>query len=189
MVRVFIGLGVATVALIALCTFLVSLYQSKKEKRLAETRERERRESLGESLYGAYQEMTGAADEIQKFCAARDFGEWDSIRGGLSHIAGALGKVSQFISVHPKQASGMNDVTVHLLPLTRKLMDEYDLCAPHGAENTAARENLKIIDKCLSEAGGALDKKLGALFEGRAYDLQAELFVLESQREVKWKTD
>ncbi|MCL2856830.1 MAG: hypothetical protein FWE19_03790 [Oscillospiraceae bacterium] len=189
MVRIFIGLAVVTVALIALCTFLASLYQTKKEQRLEEAQEKERRENLGDALYDTCNEMDAAAGEIEKFCAAREFGEWESIRKGLSDIAGVLGKTSRFVEAHPGPAGNMNDVITHLLPLIRKMMVEYDLCITHGAENTAARENLKIIDKCLREAGGALDKKLSALFEGRAYDLQAELFVLESQREGEWKLD
>ena len=187
MIRVFVGLLVVAVALIAVCTFLASLYQSKKERRLAQAQENEKKEDLGEALYGACYEMSAAADDIQKFCAGREFGEWDGISSSLLHIGGMLDKIGRFIEAHPKQAGNMHDVVTHLLPLIKKMMDEYDLCSTHGVENTAARENLKIVDKCLREAGAALDKKLGALFEGRVYDLQAELYVLQSQKEDAWK--
>jgi len=187
MIRVIIGLVVATVVLIALCTFLVSLYQSKKEKRLAQAQEKEKRESLGEALYDACHEMSAAADDIRKFCTLREFGEWDSIGSSLLHITSVLDKTNQFIATHPKHAGHMHDVVEHLLPLTKKMMSEYDLCTAHGANNTAAKENLKIINNCLREVGAALNKKLDALFEGRTYDLQAELFVLESRKEEQWK--
>jgi len=187
MARVLIGLGVVTVALIALCTFLVSLYQTKKERQLAQAKEKEQRESLGDALYDACYKMSAAADDIRKFCAGRSLDSSDSISSSLSHIADILDKTSQFIALHPNQGGNMNDVEAHLLPLIGKMMDEYDLCVAHGAENTAAKENLKIINMCLHEASNALDKKLGLLFEGRAYDLQAELYVLESQKQEEWK--
>ena len=187
MVRVFVGLGIVTAGLIALCSFLVSLHQSKKERRLAQAQEREKKENLGEALYDACHEMDATAHDIRVFCRVREFDERDDIDTSLANIGGILEKTSKFIRTHPKQAGKMDDVITHLLPLVRKMMDEYDLCIAHGAGNVAAQENLKIIDKCLHEISSALDRKLSAMFEGRAYDLQAELFVLESQKEEKWK--
>ena len=187
MARVFIGLGVVFIALVALISLLVAFLQSKKAKKLSEAQEKERRESLGDALYDSHQKMRVAAEDIRKFCNARNFGQWDSIGSSFLNIGGILDRINQFVDVHPKQSGNMYDIVRHLLPLIRKTMDEYDLCVANGSENASAIENLKIIDNCLFEVGATLDKKLGALFEGRAYDLQAELRVLESQKDDELK--
>jgi len=200
MLRIFLGMALAAASLAVLLTFWVSLYRAKKAQRLAKEQERQKREDakaqerekkefLGDALYAASRKMTIAVYYIRSYCGSGAFGEWESIRASLLQICGTLDHINQFVSAHPRQAGAMHDVTQHLLPLVGKMMDEYDLCAAPGPENAAAKENIKIIDACLREVAAALDKKLSALFEGRAYDLQAELRVLESQKEGDWKIE
>jgi len=172
----------SAVALIALLSFLHSLYQSDKAKKLAQSREKEKKQRLGDVLYNACHQIDAGQKEIREFCATREFGEWAGIGASLKHIADTLDKISKLAALHPGHTGGMGDVLTHLLPLVRKLMNEYDLCVSHGAENITALENLRIIGNCLREVGAALDSKLSALFEGRAYNLQAELHVLESRK-------
>lgn len=117
---------------------------------------------------------------IAQIREANDAIPGEVISGKLDRLEQIISKIFESVKRHPEQADGMKKFMEYYLPTTGKLVNayrEFDGLPSKGENVTAA---MNEIEKTLDTIIMAFEKLLDDLFQDAAFDVSADISVLET---------
>ncbi len=117
---------------------------------------------------------------IQQIREANDAIPGEEISRKLDRLEEVIGKIFQYVEVHPAQLPEIQKFMNYYLPTTLKLVNayrEFDYQSVQGENITAAKNE---IEATLDTINLAFEKLLDSLFEDAAMDVSTDISVLET---------
>ena len=179
----------ATSAVSVLVAFLLGRFSSKKgQKKSQDTKaadeqasksapSAESKKSYGPEVDPIIQEGNRALSEMGRlYMSIKD----PEVRKKINEIMRITDKIMQDAIADPKDIPQIKKFMNYYLPTTIKLLNAYDRMSSLGIEGENLDKSMKSINEMLDAAIVAYKKRLDALFENQALDIETDIEVMNT---------
>ena len=179
----------ATSAVSVLVAFLLGRFSSKKgqnnstdsksadQQNSKSAPNAEPRKSYGPEVDPIIQEGNRALSEMGRlYMSIKD----PEVRKKINEIMRITDKIMQDAIADPKDIPQIKKFMNYYLPTTIKLLNAYDRMSSLGIEGENLDKSMKSINEMLDAAIVAYKKRLDALFENQALDIETDIEVMNT---------
>ncbi|MCL2400214.1 MAG: hypothetical protein FWC91_10810 [Defluviitaleaceae bacterium] len=181
MLKLLIGFGsiLFFIAMIALAIYYTKQYMDEKKNDNDNHKNKTPKSSSGDVMG----EIRQCINFLNVSSASKTF-NIPNFNELIQGIITPLEKMIHIIEKYPNKAENMNELTEYILPLTKRLADDYSFYYRLSKDENNSKEgnnSVKAMEKCtdgLYEIKAILNKKVNSMLEDQFYDIHAEVAVL-----------
>ena len=151
------------------------LRRQQEQERLS--RERREKEELSEEIRKM---METGRSYIEKIERSNDAIPGEEISGKISHMQAIVERIFERLKEKPDCADDLRRFMEYYLPTTVKLLDAYEELDRQPVQGENIRNGKQEIEKTLDTLNLAFEKLLDSLFEDTAWDVAADISVLQT---------
>ena len=151
------------------------LRRQQEQERLG--RERREKEGLSEEIRKM---METGRSYIEKIERSNDAIPGEEISGKISHMQTIVERIFERLKEKPDCADDLRRFMEYYLPTTVKLLDAYEELDRQPVQGENIRNGKQEIEKTLDTLNLAFEKLLDSLFEDTAWDVAADISVLQT---------
>ena len=98
--------------------------------------------------------------------------------GPLQEVIVPLEKMKRIIERYPEKANSTYRMTEYIIPLTKKLADDYNFYYEHSRDGNNSAKTMESCEEGLKGLSEILHKKADSMLEDQFYDVHAEVSAL-----------
>jgi len=186
--KIVIGFGsiIFFIALIAIAVYYIKQYLNEKNEGGHNQQRRDFSKHLGAEsgdILGAIDQCIGFLVSLSKSLGSgSDSGHIQAPDSDLKALSQGiiipLEKMMRIIERYPDKSKNMQDVNEYIIPLIKKLADDYCFYYQHSSQGSNSGKVMKTCEEGLKGISRILYLKADSMLEDQFYDIHAEVAAL-----------
>lgn len=155
--------------------------EGAKQQEAEARRQREEEEQRGASLAPEAKAVIEKGHEyIRQIRASNDAIPGEDVSEKIYHMELLVKRIFQQVEAHPENVSDLRKLMEYYLPMTIKLLKAYEELEQQPVQGDNIISSKREIEGTLDTLNGAFEKLLDNLFQDTAWDVSADISVLQT---------